>query len=83
MKKESRIEILNLAQSIFEDNDYNVILNLLNSNRINVLRIFISEQLELMEAIYYLDKDNEVLKTQIEFCDKLEDIIMDLFLETT
>tara|TARA_R110000822_G_scaffold73853_13_gene177629 strand:+ start:2896 stop:3147 length:252 start_codon:yes stop_codon:yes gene_type:complete len=81
MNKKVRQEVLNLSQSIFEDEDYNKVLLLLNTNRLNQLRLFVNEKLELMEIVFHLNKDDEVLRTQIELCDKLENIVIDAFLE--
>jgi hypothetical protein len=81
MNKKVRQEILNLSQAIFDDAEYSTIVLLLNTERLNQLRVFVNEKLEFMEALFHLQKNDEVLRTQIELCDKLENIVIDAFLE--
>tara|TARA_R110000772_G_scaffold54130_1_gene123525 strand:- start:46658 stop:46915 length:258 start_codon:yes stop_codon:yes gene_type:complete len=81
MRIETRREILNLSQSIFDDERHNKIIKLLGENQYNELRVFVADEFELLEALFTLDKENEILKAQIDFCDKLEDVILDFFVE--
>lgn len=82
MKKDIKKQILELAQSIFDDKEYNKVLNYLNSNRLNDLRLFISDKMELCENIFMLTKEDENLKKQVELLNELENIILEEFLET-
>jgi hypothetical protein len=82
MDKKVKQEIINLSQSIFEDTDYNIVMLLINTNRLNQLRLFVNEKLELMEAVAHLTIDDESLRLQIALCSKLEDIVINAFLET-
>lgn len=82
MNKQIRYQIINLAQTIFDDSEFSIVMNLLNMNQLNKLRMYVAEKIDLLEAIYELDNDNEVLFAQINFCDELENIVMETYLET-
>jgi hypothetical protein len=81
MKKKIKKEILYLAQSIFDDVDYNKILNYLNNDRLNDLRLFISDNMEMYDNIFMLNKEDQNLKRQLELLNHLENIILEEYLE--
>ena len=81
MKEKIKNDILFLAQSIFTNEEYNRVINYLNDNRLNDLRLMISDKLEVMNNIAIIDRENQVLQKQIHLCDKLEDVILEEFLE--
>jgi len=80
MNNEIKLEILNLAQSVFDDRQFNIILTCLDMQNYNRLRLFVAEQMELLEAIFVLHSDDMVLRTQVELCNKLEDLVMDVYI---
>ena len=80
MNKEVRLEVLNLSKSIFSDREFNAIAYYLQEERYNRLRLFIAEQMELLEAVFVLDPDDEVIATQIRMCNKLEDLVINEYL---
>lgn len=81
MDKTVKLEILNLAQSIFDDRQFNIIITCLDVKNYNRLRLFVAEQMELLEAIFVLHPDDMVLRSQLEMCNKLEDLVMDIYIE--
>ena len=81
MTKQVRLQIINLAQSIFNDVEFKRVILYLNHNKLNDLRLFIDEKLELLEALNTFNGD-EVILAQINFCDELENIVMNSYLET-
>lgn len=81
MKKEIKKQILELAQSIFDDNQYSKILNYLNQNRINDLRLFISDQMDFHETVFILNREDDNLRSQIELLNELENVILEEYLE--
>ena len=81
MTKQVRLQIINLAQSIFNDVEFKRVILYLNHNKLNDLRLFIDEKLELLEALNTFNGD-EVILEQINFCDELENIVMNSYLET-
>lgn len=81
MNKKLRKQILYLSQNIFDDLEYNEMLYLLNKEKYNNLRVYIADKLEYYELMFSFDKDNEVLKKQIEDCNELENVIIDFYLQ--
>ncbi len=81
IKKRVANEILNISQSILDDDEYAKVLNYINTNRINDLRLFISEKMEFYDTLSIIDNEDEQIKLQLKLCDKLENIIMEEFLE--
>lgn len=80
MNKEIRLEVLNLSKSIFSDREFNAIAYYLQEKRYNRLRLFIAEQMELLEALFVFDPDDEVVATQVRMCNKLEDLVINEYL---
>lgn len=81
MKKKVKNEILYIAQSILNDNEYSKVLKYVNNNRLNDLRLFISEKMEFYDMLHIVNNEDELLKTQLELCNELENIILEEFLE--
>lgn len=82
MEKQVREEFLNIAQNVFDDTSYTRVVNFINSNNLNGLRLYVSGYLEDLECDYCVDSTNEVLAAQIRFCNQLEDIAMDSYIES-
>lgn len=75
MNNNTKNELINLAKSIFEDKEFIQFEKSLNRN-IKSLRLFLSEKFDYYETIYLFRKDDEVLKKQIEFLDKMQDLVI-------
>lgn len=80
MNKPTKQKILNLSKFVFEDNDYNKVVNYINNNKINDLRLLIADRSELLDILNGLETNNEVLSLQLKNCVELEDIIFEYFL---
>lgn len=80
MKESIKNDILFLAQTIFNNEEYAKMINYLNHDRLNDLRLMISDKLEVMNNVVIVDRENRVLQKQIQLCNKLEDIILDEFI---
>lgn len=80
MTKKIRIQILNLAQSIFDDSEYNKILGYLNQNKLVALRYYIEEKTELLSILSEMDNTDASLKVQLNLCNQLEDCVVDAYL---
>lgn len=79
MNNKEKQELKYLASSIFTEKEYYRFEKLLNQNKLLSLRLFIDEMLDIREAIFTTIKnieDGEVLKTQLEMLNKMEDIII-------
>jgi len=74
-------KILNLSKFIFEDIEFNKIQLLLKRNRLNDIRLIVSEKIELLELIKNSSEHNDILDLQIKYCNELEDIVLDYYLE--
>lgn len=74
-------KILNLSKFIFEDIEFNKIQLLLKRNRLNDIRLIVSEKIELLELIKNSSEYNDILDLQIKYCNELEDIVLDYYLE--
>lgn len=81
MDKKTFNEILNIASSVLTEEEYNNLVYLIKNNRWNALRIFTSDKLEELEILSVLDRDNQVLRKEIELCNRLVDIVLDVYLE--
>ena len=81
MTNKVRLQIINLAQSIFTDVEFTKVMYYLDNNKFNDLRLFVDEKLELLEALNSFES-TDVLLAQINFCDELESIVMGVYLET-
>ena len=81
MTNKIRLQIKNLAQSIFTDVEFNKVMYYLDTSKFNDLRLLVDEKLELLEALNEFES-TEVLLTQIKFCNELESIVMGVYLET-
>lgn len=80
MEERIKKEILFLAHSIFENDDYVKVMRYLNDNRINDVRLIISNHIDYLNEMIIND-DEELLQHQLKLCDKLEDIIINELVE--
>jgi len=77
MDKKLKLQIINLAKFVFEDVEYIKFMYYLNNNKFNDLRLFVDEKLELLDLL----PKNEIILKQLQYCDELEDIVVDLYIE--
>ena len=75
-------EILNYSKLIFDDKEYDYILKLLNDNKLNTLRLYIDEKIEFLNVESVLKPNDPVLDTQLSMCNRLEDLVIDCYLES-
>ena len=75
MTENVKNELINLAKSTFEDLDYILFRKMMNKSN-HHLRLYLSEKLELYEITFEVNKDNEVLKKQIDMIDKMLDLVI-------
>tara|TARA_R110002124_G_scaffold281430_1_gene455677 strand:+ start:24771 stop:25022 length:252 start_codon:yes stop_codon:yes gene_type:complete len=80
MEERIKKEILFLAHSILNDDEYNKILYYLNNNRINDVRLLISTHIDYLNELM-MDDEEELLKQQLKLCDKLEDMVLNELIE--
>lgn len=79
MKKQEIEELKFLASSVFDEKHFLMFEKLLNERKYTTLRIFINDNLELKETIFSTMKnmdDYNIIKSQIEMLDKMEDIVI-------
>lgn len=81
MTNKIRLQIVNLAQSIFSDEEFNKVMYYLDNLKYNDLRLLVDEKLEYIESLNAFESTN-VLLAQINFCNELENIVMEVYLET-
>lgn len=74
---EGRIKekILNLAQLIFEDNQYQRIKNHLVTNKLNSARLIVAEHIDYLSN--KIEDEEGLLRHQLELCNEIEDMIID------
>ena len=82
MTKETRLEIINLCKFIFEDEDYIKVLNLLQNNQLNALRLFIDEYTEMLAITSGISGDISD-SIRLQYCNKLEDLILNEVISST
>lgn len=84
MKESIKKEILFLAQTVLTPNEYNKMLLYLDVNRLNDIRLLISEKMDLLSVVegFEENSENNTLNTQLMLCDRLENLIVNEFLET-
>jgi hypothetical protein len=82
MQKQIRNQILNLAQSVFDDAQFNKVVQYLNNNRLTDLRLFLDETTELLSIVSEMDPTNQVLIVQLKLSNQLEDMVLDAYLES-
>lgn len=84
MKESIKKEILFLAQTVLTPSEYNKMLLYLDVNRLNDIRLLISEKMDLLSVVegFEEDSENNTLNTQLMLCDRLENLIVNEFLET-
>jgi len=73
--------LLNLAKTIFDDEDYNIIVNYLNERSFNNLRLFVENKLERLKAKLILYKNDSVLEAQIERCEEMDTLATNLYID--
>lgn len=74
-------EIKNLSALVFNDADYMKVMDLLNYDKLNELRQFVSEKLELHERLLPLRDNKELANFTIQKLNRLEDVVFDYYLE--
>ena len=74
-------EILNLSKFIFNDKEFTRVEFLLKQKELNLLRLLVSEKLELLYIIQDSVETDDVLNLQIQYCNRLEDVVLDYYLE--
>jgi len=79
MEKKVKAEIRNLMIAIFEDSEYQKAIFYLETERLNELRLIVSEKYALLDAISEVTV-NPVILTQKNMCDRLEDLVINAFL---
>lgn len=82
MNRETLKRMHNLAVNIFDDKEYTKFNNLLNSKEFNKLRLFIDEKISYLQVITELEPYTSTSQFQLTCCNKMEDIIIDLYVES-
>jgi hypothetical protein len=82
MKKKVINVIKTLAAFIFNDVEFKKLMSYISLNLLNNARLYIEEKLDLLEASIVLNKEDIVIKLQVEKCRKLEDIITDQYISS-
>lgn len=72
----NKTELKYLASSCLNENEYKIFENLLNQNKLLLLRNFISEKLELSEIVMNTVDSDEILLNQIQMLNRMEDLII-------
>lgn len=80
MNKKLKLQIINLAKFIFEDAEYVKFITYLQNNKLNDLRLLVDEKVELLSIVNEFGDADEVVLQQIEYCDELENLVMDVFI---
>lgn len=80
MNKKLKLQIINLAKFIFEDAEYVKFITYLQNNKLNDLRLLVDEKVELLSIVNEFGDADEVILQQIEYCDELENLVMDVFI---
>lgn len=75
-------EIQNLAINVYSDAEYNKFMKLFHNKDYNKLRLSIDEKLSYLEAISDIETDVSIHSLQIECLNKLEDHILDLYINS-
>ena len=81
MNEEILQEMNNVAMVAFGPLEYRIYERLLEDSRVYGLRMFIHKVSKELKADVFPFMDNTVLQTQIEHCDKLEDLTVRLIEE--
>jgi hypothetical protein len=80
MKKETLKQIVNLANSIFEDDKTrNVFLKNIQNNKLQNARLMTNSLIDRMELLKVITENN-VLSSQLKMANQLEDLLMDLII---
>jgi len=82
MTKETRLKIINLCKFIFEDEEYVKVINYLQRNQLNDLRLFLDEKSELLSIAAAFTADEVDIK-QATYCQELENLVFDVLIEAT
>jgi len=82
MQKQIRNQVLNLAQAVLDDVQFNKVVYYLDNNKLTDLRLLLDEQTELLSIIAEMDPTNQVLMTQLKLSNQLEDLVLDAYLES-
>lgn len=82
MTENTTKEIQNLAINVYNDAEYSNFMNLFHNKNYNKLRLSIDEKLSYLEAISDLETDISIHNFQIECLNKLEDYILDVYINS-
>ena len=82
MNKETLKNMHNLAVNIFDDKEYAKFNKLLNNKKFNKLRLYIDEKISFLQVITKLEPYTSSSQFQLTCCNKMEDIIIDLYVES-
>lgn len=82
MTEKLRNEVNNLGLNVFNAPDYEKFIKLLDNQSYNELRLMIDERVSYLEVIAELKQNSSILKVQLSCCTRLEDYIMDAYIET-
>lgn len=72
-------EILNLSLLIFDDKDYKKLVLLCQKKEYNKIRLMCSDRIDYLNIVNEFDNKN-VAQVQLDYCNKLEDIFTDLYI---
>tara|TARA_R110000851_G_scaffold314588_6_gene476720 strand:- start:905 stop:1156 length:252 start_codon:yes stop_codon:yes gene_type:complete len=81
MEKKTYNEILNIARNVFEDSEYIFIKKCLDVKNYTKLRLFVDQKLDFLDALISIESYNDVLNTQLQLCNKLDSIILNVIIE--
>lgn len=83
MNKKDIVEIKELSSLIFEDKKYKQIETFLREKEFNKLRIFIADELEILEIDKIFATDVEKTRNEIEICSRIENVVINHCIEIT
>lgn len=76
-------QIVNLAQFIFEEKEYNIFMKYIYSKEYTSARLFLDDIIDVMDLLVdrleFVD-DNQVLLSQYNKADELMDLVVDLII---
>lgn len=82
MTEELKNEIINLGLNIFNNNEFNNFIKLLNEEKYNTLRLMVDEKVSYFQVINELREFSTINNVQLVCANKLEDIIIDLYVKS-
>ena len=75
MTEELKNEIINLGLNIFNTNEFNNFINLLNEEKYNTIRLMVDEKVSYFQVINELREFSTINNVQLACANKLEDMM--------